>query len=545
MNLGVLHPFSFYDDPRKANDSYETALLTFVLNGNPTVRKIDSKTGASSALSGSSMTYEVNGNSFTRTRYTYSMNPSDSFIIEVNDNGTKYYDGTFTFKEPSCGVQISGSSDCDDNYFAWETDSANPEFTNFISAQFDIPEFKTSNIIRVSDVEEEKLDSLREIKQLKFVGPKGYFSLLQGYKVFKTIKVDQEEVINWDVSQEEFDEGHATITISFQYPEPDASSCCEVVNIDDVIADGQSNLTVTIDDTSNNLTANVSGTDTTNLVYSWYKNGNLYGTSQSVQPNGPGEYTIEVRNQGGQAQSSTSKTNECEGIIIQLSQTGNDINANILNAPSGHSVSVKKDGTEVATSLPYTVTESGVFYVFVTGQDCEKSAAIDAVFESGAVFTLSLEKQGNKLVSATDASSPIYNWERESANGAIEVIGSGPEVALTDSGIYWLTVTEQGTEKKVYYLHDAGQSIEVVGSNPYRLIDHFKGVSGSSLTAVQIDLTKVNNPTIQLEVFRNKEMLQYNAAGPQDVDEYGISGNDYIFHPAFPLENEDFTAKLN
>lgn len=554
MDIGFLNPFTFYTKKSDCTATYNLPKLAFVLRGSPTLKKVDVKTGSESFISSiGQTTYTLNGVSYTNTIFSFTLQPTDEFYIKSEIDGRTYYDGVFKYASDDCYTLLNVSKDCDDENFKWTAPDSTLDI--YLKGEFDVPEFKSTEIVSVSDsVEKESTVDLREVQKFVFTAPKGYFSYLSGLKIMDTIIFGGKEVINWNIEKADFDSDHYTYSASFSYPIKSNDSCCETINIDDVAAPSVNGLTVSITNNGGILTPNVTGDDVTGLVYNWYKNGVLLANTETLQIDGSGNYTVEVANDSGTGEATTSLANECSAIVIEPFQAGNDISANILNAPDGYSLSVTKGGVEVATSVPYTITESGVYYIEVITPNCSRVAAIDATYsDPTALFTIGITRSGDTLTATTDASSPTYLWEFEATQGNVSTIGSGVSVNMVAGGLYHLTITQSGVSKTEYYLfsNDEVASVNVLNisdlnANPYRLVDSYINASGYQFAPTQIDVTKVNNPSIQLTVTRGMNVLNYVSVNPANVDEYTINGsNQYEIWSEIPLAGEDLIIKIN
>lgn len=241
----------------------------------------------------------------------------------------------------------------------------------------------------------------------------------------------------------------------------------------------------------------------------------------------------------------------CDSVLLSPFQVDNDIDANIT-APAGYTLTVTKGGVEVATALPYTITESGSYVVTITSGECTKSKSIAATYTDPATdFTIAITVAGQTLTAVTDATAPTYLWELETGTETT-TISNAATAEVTALGLYRLSITENGVTKSTYHLHLTPDANDVnvlnLGdfNNPYRLVDSYFRVSGYQFDPVQIDLSKVNNPAIQLTVRRGTDVLNYVAGTPSEVDEYTINGlYQYEVWSAIPLNNEDFFSKLN
>jgi len=245
----------------------------------------------------------------------------------------------------------------------------------------------------------------------------------------------------------------------------------------------------------------------------------------------------------------------CANIIIEPEQTFNSLSANFSNLPDTYTLEVSLDGNVVASALPYTIQATGVYYIKVLNDEpCHKSKGLYCELQSEANdfnISISINQEKTKLTANTNAVNPSYLWEFEDETGNKVVIGSEAQQALSDSGIYHLTITDGGS-KSAYYLYQDKQPIYVNVeniadiANPYRLIDAYPSVSGHQFTPTQIDLSRVNNPTIQITAKRGTDILTYKDGDPTDVDEWTINDNgDYEIWSLVPLDNEDLIFKLN
>jgi len=192
---------------------------------------------------------------------------------------------------------------------------------------------------------------------------------------------------------------------------------------------------------------------------------------------------------------------------LELTKTLNSINGTVSNVPDGEteSYSVVLNGVEVATSLPYTATEDGIYYVYATAGECNKVKGISVTLEDDDCdFTIDIVENGGILEADTDATTPTYQWEFENAAETQVIDGKG---------IYWLKVTQGDCTKETYlYLEPLTESGIFVRY----------GGTGTTFTVLGINLLDITNYAGTIKVTVNGVVFSYTAGAP-GLNQYSVN----------------------
>jgi len=319
--------------------------------------------------------------------------------------------------------------------------------------------------------------------------------------------------------------------LSFEYKETpiNTDTCCEIINIDDIISPEYVSggaecvgFSAEIVNTDGTLSATLTGAPTGVTTYKWYRDNIYLSSATTIDIEAPGNYRVDVTI--GQCKTSASyfKDNACALFQIDLTKSGNEINATVSNVPDGETVaySVVLNGVEVSTSVPYTVAETGTYYVYATAGPCEKSKAIYVVLEDDdCLFTIDITESDGVLTAVTDAVTPSYLWELETSTGRTTV-GTASTLQIGAKGIYWLTITNAGCSKSDYIYKEP---LSTTGSCVLARTTTTAGLQ--PITVYGIDLTNVVNFTSEILVTLNGVVQTKVSGNPTLANTYGVDSS--------------------
>ena len=394
---------------------------------------------------------------------------------------------------------------------------------------------------------------------IEAVLPVGYANILNGIADNDDNGIGGDRIKNIEVVSEILGLGnYARFSISFEYDNlARGSGCCEELDLDEISDPGGTTggeecdgFTVEIDESNGNLSVTLNDEPAGTPTYRWFRNGQFLSNATNINVSQPGEYRVLVIIGVCRANASYFIDDLCAAFRIELYSVGNDINANYFNIPGEESdvmeISVVLNGDEVGTELPYTIEESGTYYVYVEINGCRKSAGIVMQLQDeDCEFSLEIEREGDELTAVTDLEEPVIQWYFENEAGKVPIAAT-ETLTMRLPGIYWLEIVNGECTKEVYEYYageDSCMPIKICNWDEMlpinRRQDRFINVTGDSFPAIEIDLDRISNPENQLIVHRNGNVLQYVGGAPSDIDEYTISGGDYVVWSSFPLSNED------
>jgi len=331
--------------------------------------------------------------------------------------------------------------------------------------------------------------------------------------------------------------GWSRITVKFQFHEVEnKNACCDELNLDTISQTGVgggggacTGISVGITETSGTLEALAAGMAGT-WLYKWYRNGLYVSAGDTLVTNGVyGEYRVEATNTGCYTSSSIYIADPCDAMTIDPVVTGNSINASIENEIPGTTYSLKLNGVEVATSLPYTALASGVYYIYATNGTCKKVAGVYVTLQNeDCDFTIGIDQTGNQLEATTDAVGATFEWEFEDADGRVAYAAT-QAISMGSDGIYWLTITSGTCEKETYYLKDV---------NAAKIINVLTRQTGYEFNVFDISLGDITDPANELEVLINGVTQIYTASTPVAGGYYTITaGLKIAIWSASPITN--------
>ena len=534
-DLGTYHYFRWYD----STDDIEPALVSYIndldiiLKGTPTVVIRNAKTYAVVSSTVSTYTWTFEGQDIESTRLQATLTEGETYYLVIDNETFSNF-----FAKSDCCVLLNSSNSCSNIYHDWVGDDAlivplyeaiqlEPEYTE-----------ETASIIGIYG-ETKKTISQKIRHRYKFVTGMGMVNMLNGIKNNDTNDIDGVNIKNIEYELEETaDEDYATFTLSFEIADQldSASSCCEVINIDDILSPETvggdcEGFTAEITEAGGVLSVTLTSPPTGTPTYKWYLNGVYLSGASTVTIDDVGDYRVDVKVGTCKATAYYYEADPCAAFSVTLYATGAEINGDLNNLPEGETATydIVFNGESVGSALPYTATATGTYYIYVTTESCNKSKGIYVIVgDEDCDFTIDIDEDGTELSAVTDATTPTYLWELETTDGKTTV-GTGDTITMTGKGIYWLTIT-QGTCSKTDYIYKAPSSDNVVCV--------LARSTGHTFDVYEIDLGAITNPALDLEVFVNGVRSTYVAAAPSVSNTYSInSSNKLIFATALPLSN--------
>ncbi len=542
INLGTYHYFRWYN----SLDDIESDLITYlwsfdiILNGHPSVVIKNAVTGQTFTPAQTSHTWNYNGQNIESTRLQFNMQVNVKYYMIVDGS---YFSNIFSRQE--CGAVLETSNSCENIYHAWQP-SDDPILVSLYEAIQLEPLFSEESISIIGQYgETKKTVKQKTVHRYKFVSGIGMVNMLNGIKINDTNSIDGQPIKNIAYEFEESENGdYATYTLSFELVDvfDSASGCCEIINIDTILSPENTGGNCTgfsadITESNGVLSVSLVSPPTGTPVYRWYKNGVYISGASTITIDGAGDYRVDVKIGDCKASAYYYSADVCQSFSINLYLTGSDINGDLVNLPDGETATydIVLNGVSLASSLPYTATQTGTYYVYVTTESCNKSKGIYVkVDNEDCNFTVSINENGNTLGAVTDAITPTYLWELETKDGRAN-IGTSATVTMSGKGIYWLTVTNGECVKTVYkYKEPTAESLVCVLARS----------TGYQFDVYEIDLISITNPAIELDVYVNGVRSIYNSSTPTGANQYSINGaGKLIFAQSLPLNNATIVIK--
>lgn len=301
---------------------------------------------------------------------------------------------------------------------------------------------------------------------------------------------------------------------------------------------GCSNFVATILKSGDTLSATLTGDPDVGSTpdYFWFLDGDLVSITATHTITVPGTYSLIVEKFPCRTpEVFLIVRSQCELLIIEPYLTGNVINANIIDPPPTYTIEVKdSEGTIVATALPYEATETGEYFIYVIGEDCERNAGIEVEIIV-CTFTVEIDSETTpgELTFTTDAPSGYtYEWEFEDSEGITPIVTDTPEIVPDKSGIYRIKITHDTCTATDYHLH--------IADDFARLFEAHYDVTGTTVVLKNINLKKITNPETQLLVRIGFDVATH-AVTPTAEFQYSIdrTTNTLTFWAGIPLTNEN------
>jgi hypothetical protein len=537
---GIYHPFEFtYKNDVAEDVIMKVPALDFILTGAGAVQIVNWNTGAVEDISVTATSWEINEKLYSGLKVTASIPTSGQYVVVVD---SFYYSPIIEYSQ--CDIlQFSTKNSCSNQYHDWDSEGAYIEIL-LPEAQYLTPVIETETLSIVTNNGEVAKSINQKIKnRIQYLGTTGFTLILNSLKIndlnYFNTGYGSKRIKNIEIeSAEQLNGKYSIFTINFEFYDDivQASSCCDYIDIDDIINPENPNgddvncttFAVEISKSGDTLTATVTGAPTGGtLTYRWYKNGSLASTSATVDASIKGEYRVDVRKDNCRATAVFLIQDECEQFSLEVNKIENSIFGTVSNVPEGETVqySVKFEGTEVATALPYEAEEDGIYYIEVTAGDCKKIKAISIVIQNeDCDFDIDITEASGVLTAVTDSTSPTYNWELDSGEGRV-VVGNAATLQINGYGIYFLTITSGLCEKEKYFVKfNTNREINTI----------LHRVSGTTFTVFGIDMTE---NTENIEVFVNGVKWEYVAV-PSSTGQWGLNGSgQLIISAAHSLTN--------
>jgi hypothetical protein len=544
ISTGIYHPFNFVNRVEDIDTQciYRTPYLSCVITGNfTTVRIVNSGTGAT-AHTATALTWDYKGETLKAFKISFSPVEGSTYYVEID--GAYYSDSVI--KYDLCVTEILSSSDCTNSYFDWSNQifSLQLLFSNARQLQ---PTFEYKTVQIVTDKNRIEKTQEQYIRQrIQLVAPSGAAQYLESLKNNTYVALNTysgyKELINIEVEANEQDNGRYSIfVLSFEYKDTpiNTDTCCEIINIDDIISPDSpsggaecAGFTAEIVNTDGTLTVTLTDAPAGTASYKWYRDNVFLSSATTITIEAPGNYRVDVTIGQCRATASYFKDNACAIFQIDITKSGNAINATVSNLPDGETetYSVVLNGVEVSTSVPYTVTETGTYYIYATAGECKKSKAIYVVLEDDDCdFTIDIIEDAGVLTADTDAALPTYLWELETATGRATV-GTAETLQIGAKGIYWLTITNGGCSKETYVYKEP---LATTGSC---VLARTTTTALQPITVYGIDLTNVVNFTSEVLVTLNGVVQTKVSGSPTLANNYGVDSLGRLLF-ANPLSN--------
>ena len=521
--LGIYHPFLWNTRETDVDNLtiYKIKQLDVILTGQiGSVTLVNAVSGAVTSPTTNSVTWTVKGVTVQATRVSASL--SDGVLYYLNVDGIYFSD---VITKSTCTREILSWNSCANQYYDWDSDPVTQKISLFDPVEV-APIIETESETIITEYgQQDKTLRVNKKYRIQFVAPVGYIQILSGLKINDSVTIDSQEIINIEVEAQEQEGGRYSIfTLSYQLKNElqEGSTCCDIINIDDIISPDNGGggeecegFTVEIDYTDGELSAVTTGEPEGTPIYKWYRNGIYLSGASSIVTDLYGDYKVEVRIGACTAKANYYIVDECTAFQLELTKTLNSINGTVSNVPDGEteSYSVVLNGVEVATSLPYTALEDGIYYVYATAGECNKVKGISVTLEDNDCdFTIDIIENGGILEADTDATTPTYEWAFETSAGR-NVIGTAATQVIDGKGIYWLNITQGDCTKETYlYLEPLTESGIFVRY----------GGTGTTFTVLGINLLDITNYAGTIKVTVNGVVFSYTAGAP-GLNQYSVN----------------------
>jgi len=529
-DFGLFHPFTLHKsvDRVRNNVIYKGTVSIFVIRGTATsATQVNTITGAETSINYGVRTWTINDTDFTATLFEPVLTANVPYYFKLTIDGVNYWTDIILNDDCTTPSLVTYNT-CNDINVDWE--SATVSMPLCLPNLQQLPPETETQFETIITAQGEKRNPKKQITRYKhwFTSPKAYSNLLAGVKSNDAILFDNVSVKNFDFSEESIDDFYSAFTISFEYiNQQQGNQCCDEIDLDDianpngeVTGEGCGTFSAEIVNTSETLSVTLTDEPVGTPSYRWYRNNIQISTAASITITQHGNYKVEVTIDGCKATASYFKDDVCGAFTIRVYAVGNFVNADMSNIPEDctPTLSVTLDGVEVATSVPFEVSETGTYFVKATACTCIKSGGVYINYseETNCDFTASISQSGNTLTAVTDATTPTYLWELETGSGRSS-IGTASTQEITLKGIYFLTITEGSCSKEVYLyiepLATAGTFLRYGGT-------------GTAFTVLGIDLTNITNYAGTIKVTINGVVFSYTAGAP------GL--NQHLHFPKFP-----------
>ena len=565
IDIGIHHQFDFVEQQKEVTDQivYELQSISMKLTANVTEAKlINIDTGIEQGLNITNHTHQINGEDVDSCQILGSIPNGRHYLKLVLTSGlfssTLYSDGVI--EKTTCTIEIQSKNSCSDQYYKWDG-ALLPSIIKIPNATSLEPVFeKEKNTIYTENGKDEQVKRLIQINRFEFVAPTSWIKALNGivHNDTNSIKDYNNNTIpirniSVDEPQKIGDGKYSTFTVSYEYKDHlEGNTCCEVINIDDILSPEYTGggdcgaFAVTISESNGVLSPTPTDAPTGTVVYRWYKDGVYLANSTTVNVGDSGNYKVEAKVGSCVAYSTYFVPDECALFSLNTSVVNDVISAAVSNVPDGETASfeVKKDGATVSSSVPFTATATGTYFVHAIAGPCSNIKGVYVnITEVVETWTVGITQADGILTATTSAPTPTYRWELEVYNtetgfSSRTVIGTGTTVPLTVSGNYHLIVTQGGEEKTTYFYFQTSLNVTVTNlgdiANGSGSIQTIQNTTGN-----QFPIIWDNERYL---IIRNKTAMRYRqgvAAGSLDVNEFDVVNGQLVISSTFPLTTDD------
>ena len=528
--LGIYHPFLWNRKLEEVDTQtvYRVHNLDVILTGEfASIVLVDALTLAETTPTITPYTYTVRGVTVYASRVKATLTENLDYFLKVDGI---FYSDIIRRVNSNCFRWINTSNSCSNQYFDWDSDSSVLRI-NMADVQELPPIIETESETLITETgQQDKTLRINKKYRIQFVAPIGYIQLLNGLKVNDFVTFEGNDLINIEVEAQEQEGGrYSLFVLTYQIKSElqDGNTCCDIIDIDDIISPDNgggsgdcAGFTATVDYIDGELSVTLTDPPEGVPTYKWYRNGIYQTSATTVLTSVAGDWRVDVRIGNCTAKSNYYISDECAAMALEITKTLNTINAAVSNIPDGETVdySIVLNGTEVATSVPYTAVTSGIYYIYATAGECNKVKGISITIEDNDCdFTLDITQTGNTLEADTDATTPTYLWELETSAGR-NTIGTAATQGITLKGIYWLTVT-QGTCSKESYLY-----IEPLVTSGVFLR---YGGTGTAFTVLGINLLNIVNYAGDIKVTVNGVVFSHVGSSP-GANQYTVNGSGQV-----------------
>lgn len=552
MDFGRFNPFNWHTAKKDINTDvvykFPTTGVTFIVSKTiVSIKRVLITDESETTPTTTALSWDINGITLNATKISTGLTAGNRYYFKMVIGSTTYYSDIIEGAGADCFETLSIGNSCNNSIFPF-ADSPSIINVHLPEIQWDTPEVSAEyETIYTETGESRKL--VRQITKhtIYFVAPKWYKAMLDGAITCDISYLSSGTIKNMTLEVSPIgDTLYSEYRLIFEYDTlQEGNDCCEEVNLDDIDSPGGGSggicddFYIEIDNTADLLTVNLFNEPSGKPTYRWYRNGVLISTASSINIIQSGDYRVDVNDSGCRATASYYKDDVCGLFSVDVYASGNYVNADLSNVPDGctPTYSVILEGTEIATSVPFEVAETGVYFVKVTACDCVKSGGVYIAFsaDTNCDFTIDIDQTGTLLEADTNASTPDYLWEYEDSTGRTNV-GTGSSITAQEKGIYWLTITSGGCSKETYlYLAPSSQTGVVV---LYR-------ANGYQFDIPGINLSEIVTPANDLLVTINGTLHTYTTdSTPDSANLYSIVGGQLVTRSASPFTNATIVVKV-
>lgn len=543
--LGIYHPF-LWNRKRSEIDNetvYQFNELDIILTGSfSDIVLVNADTLAETTPTITDYTYTVRGVTVYATRVKSSLTQGSFYYLKIDDF---YYSDIIRGVSSQCLRFINTFNSCSNQYYDWDSDAV--AMRVYLPEPQELsPVIETESETLITEFgQQDKTLRINKKYRIQFIAPIGYNQLLNALKINDSAVFESDPIINIEVEAQEQEGGrYSLFTLTYQLANElqDGNTCCDIINIDDIISPENGGGTgdcvgfaAEIDYTDGELSVTLTDAPDGPATYKWYRNGIYLSGASSIVTSNSGDYKVEVRIGNCTANDNYYISDECLAMSLEVTKTVNTINATVSNIPDGETVgySVVLNGVEVATTVPYTAVASGIYYVYATAGLCNKVKGISVTLEDDDCdFTIDIDQTGGTLTADTDATTPTYLWELETSAGR-STIGTAATQTVTLKGIYWLTITQGSCSKETYlYIEPLATSGVFV---------RFGG-TGTTFTVLGINLLNIVSYASDIKVTVNGVVFSHVASSPS-INQYTVNVSGQLVF-ASSLTNPTIVVEL-